>query len=258
MHYYNDNDPDVCKWLECLIKKGQLPNGHVDNRSILDVKPSDLSGYTSCHFFAGIGGWPYALRLAGIPDDLPVWTGSAPCQPFSNAGNQKGTDDERHLAPTFLKLIGECKPSIIFGEQVASKLGRDWLSDLRTEMETLGYEVGASDLCAAGIGAPHIRQRLYFGGVSNSYGIRQQGQGEVGRSSYSEENRNREVRGAINAVWSGTEWVRFKDGKTRCIKPGIFPMAHGVPARVVRLRGYGNAIVPQVAATFVKSFMEAI
>ena len=97
--YYNDADPAACAWLRELIAAGLLPAGEVDARSILEVEPADLRGFAQCHFFAGIGGWPYALRLAGVAEDLSVWTGSPPCQPFSQAGQRKGQDDDRHLAP---------------------------------------------------------------------------------------------------------------------------------------------------------------
>ncbi len=164
MHYYNENDKQLVEWLENLIKAGLLPKGDVDGRSIADVRGSDLKGYTQCHFFAGIGGWPLALELAGWPTTRPVWTGSCPCQPFSNAGRQTGTDDPRHLWPQFQRLINECKPPTIIGEQVASKSGRAWLAGVRSDLERLDYGVGAADLCGASIGSPHIRQRLYWVG----------------------------------------------------------------------------------------------
>jgi DNA (cytosine-5)-methyltransferase 1 len=164
MNYYNEFDPKAAAWLQQLINQNIIPNGHVDTRSITDVTASDLAGYTQCHFFAGIGGWSRALFLAGVPSTTPLWTGSCPCQPFSNAGKRRGTEDERHLWPTWKQLISQCKPSIVFGEQVASADGRNWLASVRSDLETLDYAVGAADLCAAGIGAPHIRQRLWFVG----------------------------------------------------------------------------------------------
>ena len=60
------------------------------------------------------------------------------------------------------RLIAESGPAVVFGEQVASKDGRQWLAGVRADLETLGYGVGAADLCAAGVGAPHIRQRLFW------------------------------------------------------------------------------------------------
>ena len=80
--YYNENNKFNAQWLRELITKGAI--GDVDESSIEDVKPADLSGYTQCHFFAGIGTWSYVLRRA--PDDRQVWTGSCPCQPYSKAG----------------------------------------------------------------------------------------------------------------------------------------------------------------------------
>lgn len=169
-NYYNENDPNAAAWLENLISVGAIPLGDVDRRSIRDVQPGDLDGYTQCHFFAGIGGWSLALRLAGWPDDRPVWTGSCPCQPFSSAGRQRGEADERHLWPVFGALIDECRPASVFGEQVASKLGREWLASVRSDLERMAYAVGAADLCAAGVGAPQIRQRLYWVGYANGTG----------------------------------------------------------------------------------------
>jgi len=162
MNYYNEFDKNIAAWLRELIKHKQIPDGYVDERSIVDVSPKDLDGFLQCHFFAGISGWSYGLQLAGWPEDKPVWTGSPPCQPFSVAGKRKGVEDERHLWPAFRWLIAQCKPSVVFGEQVASKDGRDWLAGVCTDLETLGYQVGAADLCAAGVGAPHIRQRLWW------------------------------------------------------------------------------------------------
>ncbi len=162
--YYNEIDPYAAQWLRNLIANKLIADGDVDERSICDVAAADLHGYTQCHFFAGIGVWSHALRLAGWPDDRPVWTGSCPCQPFSAAGKGKGFDDDRHLWPVFHRLINECRPPVVFGEQVASKDGLGWLDTVHADLEASGYAFGAADLCAAGVGAPHIRQRLWFVG----------------------------------------------------------------------------------------------
>ena len=99
-------------------------------------------GYEQCHFFAGIGGWPLALEWAGWRG--PVWTGSCPCQPLSSAGQRKGDADERHLWPAFQQLIARVQqPPVVFGEQVASKDGREWLSAVRTDS-------GVSGICLRG------------------------------------------------------------------------------------------------------------
>ncbi len=162
--YYNEYDPKAAAWLRELIKQGHIADGVVDERSIEDVIPTELAGFTQCHFFAGIGVWSYALRRAGWADDRPVWTGSCPCQPFSAAGKGAGFDDERHLWPAFHHLISQCQPAIVLGEQVASKDGLGWLDLVLSDLEATGYAGGAVDLCAAGVGAPHIRQRLWWVG----------------------------------------------------------------------------------------------
>lgn len=338
---FNEFDAYAAQWLANLSAAGHVASGTVDTRSIQEVKPDDVRHATQFHAFAGIGVWSHALRLAGWPDDRPVWTGSCPCQPFSVAGRRKGTDDERHLWPEWRRLIAECLPPVVFGEQVASADGRAWLDAVRADLEVLGYEVGAADLCAAGVGAPHIRQRLYFGAVrladADATGRGLVGRGglpEVGHAplrhdvdgrgaarglgdaSGARAGRNggagpRAQEGAaVRAVgdaslapgptrglgddddegleghaghgqdgnqpgwdaaqphgptptsgfWSDPDWVLCRDepvNKWRPVEPGTFPLAHGAPARVGRLRAYGNAIVSEVAATFVKAFVEA-
>jgi DNA (cytosine-5)-methyltransferase 1 len=161
MVYYNEFDPEAAQWLRNLIVAGVIPCGDVDERSIVDVSPNDLAGYEQCHFFAGIGGWAYALRLAGWGDSN-VWTGSPPCQPFSAAGKGLGAQDERNLWYAFYRLIRECKPATLFGEQVAQAIGYDWLDTVSTDLEQEGYAVGAAVLPACSVGAPHKRERLWF------------------------------------------------------------------------------------------------
>lgn len=158
--YYNEIDPYAAQWLRNLIDAGHIARGDVDERSIVDVRADDLAGYNQCHFFAGIGGWSYALRLAGWPDTRPVWSGSCPCQPFSLAGARRGFADERHLWPVWLNLIRERRPAKVYGEQVAS--AAEWLRLVRGDLEALGYAVGAIPIEAASAGADHLRDRFWF------------------------------------------------------------------------------------------------
>lgn len=320
-HYYNEWDKGAAAWLRELINNKLIPFGYVDERSITEVTPSDLEGFTQCHFFAGIGGWPLALQLAGVPASTRLWTGSPPCQPFSVAGQSRAFDDERHLAPAFLRLIRECQPDIIFGEQVAAAIGKHWLDFVFLNMEEKGYTCGAAVLPACSVGAPHKRERLFFGAhkLADTTGARyvrsESAEAEAGRESQhgftgelstrpcgrtlsaiqqsarmgglahtksqrradgAEEPRSRDkvLREAAEIIgtgdrsftggsnphhgfWSDADWLGCRDGKFRPVEPGTFPLANGIPARVGRLRGYGNAIVPQVAAEFVKAFMES-
>jgi DNA (cytosine-5)-methyltransferase 1 len=160
--YYNEIDPYCVAWLKNLMDAGEIPRGVIDTRSIEDVTPNDLYGFRQCHFFAGLGGWAYALDLAGWPRDRPVWTGSCPCQPFSAAGKGTGFADERHLWPAWQHLIAQCRPGIIFGEQVASKAADAWIDLVHADMEGMGYAFGCIPFPSAGVGAPHVRERTYW------------------------------------------------------------------------------------------------
>jgi len=306
--YYNEIDPYAAQWLRNLIAAGHIAPGDVDERDIRDVRPGDLDGYTQRHFFAGIGGWSYALRLAGWPDDRPVWTGSCPCQPFSLAGKQRGFADERHLWPVWYRLIKERRPAKVFGEQVAS--AAEWLRLVRSDLEALGYAVGAMPVQAASAGADHLRDRYWFvayaesergdrreacAGASGrassqddsdviladaddagSQGriilsecagqrpARQDGVGDVGithgRGPSPREQAASSSRYRSPAISAGGdsrhEWVIGADGKSRRVKPGIRLLAHGVPARVGKLRAFGNAIDPRPAAAFIQAASE--
>ncbi|AVE78222.1 DNA cytosine methyltransferase [Klebsiella oxytoca] len=184
--YYNEIDPFAAQWLRNLIAAGHIAPGEVDERSIEDVTPDDLRGFTQCHFFAGIGVWSHSLRLAGWPDDRPVWTGSCPCQPFSAAGKGDGFADERHLWPHFFHLISECRPQHVFGEQVASGNANTWFDLVQADLEGVGYAFGLVPFTSAGVGAPHIRERAYW--VANANSVISDRRGNVrapGRDEYS-------------------------------------------------------------------------
>lgn len=311
MNYYNEWDPQAAAWLRELISERLIPRGLVDERSITEVKAEDLEGFTQCHFFAGIGGWPLALQLAGVDHRKPLWTGSPPCQPFSAAGKQLGQFDPRHLAPVFLDLIGQCRPPVLFGEQVAPAIAKSWLCDLQAHLEGEDYAVGFAVLPACSVGAPHKRERLFFGAHNLAESLRAErdgerlhglgesnqaqrggatteltGRGDTGRMGDTDSKRPQRERRNGNqerwerpnvrpsglfdgarsednttnphhGFWSDADWLGCRDGKFRPVEPGTFPLANGIPARVGRLRGYGNAIVPEVAAEFVRAFLAA-
>jgi DNA (cytosine-5)-methyltransferase 1 len=284
--YYNETDPYAARWLRNLIAAGHIADGDVDERSIEDVRPDDLRGYTQCHFFAGIGVWSYALRLAGWPDDKPVWTGSCPCQPFSAAGKGIAFADERHLWPDWFYLIEQCRPTTVFGEQVASKDANPWIDLVSSDMEGLAFAFGAIAFPSAGVGAPHIRDRTYFvahadyarlegrsvlperanqfavgaGGVageladSNAYGLRTRSIEELHDEEHNTEpcgTTGDRGRGPTNGFWRAADWIGCTDGKWRPIEPGTFPLAYAAPSRVGRLRAYGNAINAEAAKEFI-------
>lgn len=253
--YYNEFDPYAAQWLRNLIAKGLVAKGEVDERSICDVAFEDLRGFTQCHFFAGIGGWSLAARLAGWPDDRPLWTGSCPCQPFSVAGKKKGAEDERHLWPVFFDLIAACRPAVVMGEQVAAAVGKNWLDGVCADLESIGYATGAAVVPACAVDAPHRRDRLWFVAdiVGDTYMPQREGR-RVSSGVYAE---NSDVeRGSVCSHWDGYQWIVGSDGKARRVEPSIRLLAHGVPARVGRLRAYGNAIVPQVAAEIIGAYLD--
>jgi DNA (cytosine-5)-methyltransferase 1 len=263
--YYNEHDPFAAAWLRELIADGLIAPGVVDERSIEDVKPDDLSEFVQCHFFAGIGIWSLALRRAGWPDERPIWTGSCPCQPFSAAGKGGGFDDERHLWPAFHWLIAQCRPAIVVGEQVASKDGLGWLDLVSADLEGTGYAFGAVDTCAAGFGAPHIRQRLYWvAEPDDAFGRpdlaarhfdngRHAGWTEV--ASHAGVGGESLRPGPTNDLWRAADWLFCTDGRWRPVEPGTFPLAHGraFRNRVAELRGAGNAIVLAQAQGFIEA-----
>lgn len=249
--YYNEVDPYAAQWLRNLIAAGHIAPGVVDERDIRDIQPDELMGYTQCHFFAGIGVWSHALRRAGWSDDRPVWTGSCPCQPFSAAGKSAGFDDERHLWPHFHWLIQQCRPSVVIGEQVASKDGLEWLDLVSADMEGARYAFGASDLCAAGFGAAHIRQRLYWVGADTcNIGIQGQGKtesiGEVGQ------------RGPCSTLdlqqVFDSPFLPGRDWPQPLIRKGV----DAFTGWVGQIRAYGNALDAETATKFCAAVIESI
>ncbi|MCF3524586.1 DNA cytosine methyltransferase [Stenotrophomonas maltophilia] len=340
MNYYSEWDPYAAQWIRNLIDAGLIPPGHVDTRSITDVQPSDLAGYRQCHFFAGIAGWSLAARLAGWPDDRELWTGSAPCQPFSVAGKGKAQDDDRHLWPHFLRLIRARRPAVVMGEQVAAAVGKNWLDGVSADLEAEDYACRAVVVPACAVDAPHRRDRLWFVAHTDNTGLEgqpghvvraAQGWREPSRScpeagvldrsehpSCTVENAKRPCGGcevergearrpeairppswaggpgggivanalrqgshasalpgvrrgeegarawngsaaglrAARSHWDGAGWLIGHDGKARRFEPSIRLLAHGVPARVGKLRAGGNAIVPEVAAEVIGAYMD--
>ncbi len=239
---YNDIDSYCCQWLRNLIAAGHLPDGNVIEGDFREIAADDIP--ETAHFFAGIGGWPYALKLAGWQG--PVWTASLPCQPLSSAGQRRGHNDERHVWPAFYALIAKCRPATIFGEQVASKDGREWFAGIRHDLESLGYACGGADLPAASVGAPHGRPRIFW--VAHALRDRSQMRRDdtkINGKSHKQSARRSLAGGRSQALWTNG-----------VCQPPIQLLAYGVSNRVGRLRAYGNAIVPQVAAEFVRAVMD--
>jgi DNA (cytosine-5)-methyltransferase 1 len=239
--YYNEIDPFAAQWLRNLIANGHIAPGDVDERSIVDVRPADLAGYTQCHFFAGIGGWSYALRLAGWPDERQVWTGSCPCQPFSVAGSRRGLSDERHLWPEWFRLIQQIKPGVIMGEQVASAVGHGWLDGTFGDLETIGYTCGAAVVSASAADAPHRRDRLWF----------------VADSERNEQSRQEQCGWPSGRMGREQQLFSWQGGWQRALAR-FRALDNGLPRCVAATDAARNAIVPQVAAEIIGAYLDAI
>ncbi|HBV9142240.1 TPA: DNA cytosine methyltransferase [Klebsiella pneumoniae] len=253
--YYNEIDPFAAQWLRNLIAAGHIAPGEVDERSIEDVTPDDLRGFTQCHFFAGIGVWSHSLRLAGWPDDRPVWTGSCPCQPFSAAGKGDGFADERHLWPHFFHLISERRPQHVFGEQVAAGNANVWFDLVQADLEGMGYAFGLVPFTSAGIGAPHIRERAYW--VANAYSVISDRSGNVrapGRDEYSnggDDDRLADAGGeykgsARNKAGAGESFRAGKDGGLGNANVARLEGLSGNDGAAGRERATGPAAAPGV------------
>ncbi|MET4442790.1 DNA (cytosine-5)-methyltransferase 1 [Bradyrhizobium sp. GM2.2] len=290
--YYNEHDEDAAGWLERLIAAGALPAGDVDRRDVQKVRPDDLKGYISAHFFAGIGGWPFALRSVGWRDDRPVWTASLPCQPFSRAGKKQGFADERHLWPVFEKLVAARRPAVLFGEQSAD--ATEWVDVVRGRLDSLEYAMGCVPFKAACAGAEHGRPRFYFVADADDEPRRLEQQQQlraperpwdesrwrveglaVGNGACIDERRSSDEGGAgqvatgAASAGDGLAWVRDTHGKVRRGPPGVRGLADGVsgrvavdgPAgenlisRVAALKGFGNTLDQRAARAFVASCM---
>jgi DNA (cytosine-5)-methyltransferase 1 len=249
--YYNELDSYCCHWLEHLTHQDHLPPGWIDNRDVHEVQPGSLETFNQCHFFAGIGGWPLALRWAGWPDDEKVWTGSLPCQPMGVQGQKKGAADARHLWPEFYRLIKACEPPVIFGEQVASGLGRAWITAVRADLEELGFRFRAVVIPACGVGSPTLRRRQFWvADTEGAWGRR--------RSTLDQRRAEKLRRSSAHLRKKAMAWPDGCGPKTALTQSDLLSSTDGFPTGMGRLRAYGNAIVPELAATFIEAYLRSV
>lgn len=250
-NYYNENDPWKANELRLMVKNGKIPNGEVDERSIAEVEPNDIAKFTQCHFFAGVAGWPLALRFAGWPEEKEVWTASCPCQPYSDAGSKQGDADSRNLWPQFFRLFKKRKPVALFSEQVEAAIKMSWFDGVCADLESEGYPVGSCVLGSHSVGKPHIRQRLYFFAYSPGYGrkrIQRKTKAQV------QEDRAPEALGSWDSVGNP-----FNHWRKLLAEPNVIRVDDGVSSMLdirPRLHAYGDAIDPQLAAEFIKASMQ--
>lgn len=204
--YYNEWDASAAAWLRELINNKLIPYGYVDERSITEVTPSDLEGFTQCHFFAGIGGWPLALQLAGIPASTQLWTGSPPCQPFSVAGKSLGFLSRHSF--------------VFFG---AMQLG-DTNSERHNWQHALLQREGQKDM-------PEATRTGEAGRVADANDTRPQGWEGMLERAYKQPAGAGSVEGWTNphhGFWSDADWIGCRDGKFRPVEAWTQQMADGV------------------------------
>ena len=198
-----------------------------------------------------------------------VITGGFPCQPFSVAGKQKGTSDDRHLWPEMFRIIKEFTPRWIIGENVKGLTNiQDGVvfETVCSDLEGEGYEVRAFNIPAAGVGAPHRRERIWivasledsrrslrswskFGEkdeneIRKRYADQHQRPGSTSESNVADASAGRRAsqEGEIQTRGNGTEHKGWWS-----TEPNVGRVANGVSGRVYRLRALGNSIVPQIA-----------
>ena len=203
-----------------------------------------------------------ADRFRGMVD---IITGGYPCQPFSLAGVRRGDQDDRHLWPEMLRVIQAVRPRWVIGENVAGHISMG-LDTVLTDLEAAGYASRCYVIPAVAADAPHRRDRCWI--VAHA-GCQRQG-AEVSRSGGQSidgtaqgqrtEARNRFADGGEDVAdtnregLEGAEWQGFEGrgerpsiGSWWKTEPELGRVANGIPRRVDRIKGLGNAIVPQIA-----------
>ena len=208
-----------------------------------------------------------------------IITGGFPCQPFSVAGKQKGTSDDRHLWPEMFRIIKEFTPRWIIGENVKGLTNIEKgmvFESVCTDLEGEGYEVRAFNIPAAGVGAPHRRERIWivasledsrrslrswskFGEkdeneIRKRYADQHQRPGSTSESNVADASTGRRAsqEGEIQTRGNGTEHQGWWS-----TEPNVGRVANGVSGRVYRLRALGNSIVPQIATEIGHAIIKA-
>lgn len=221
--------------------------------------------------------WPNAKSHSDIREtdfnvykgQIDVLSGGFPCQPFSTAGLRKGKDDSRYLWPEMLRAIKEIQPSFVVGENVRGLV--NWngglvFDQVQIDLESCGYQVTPFEIPAVGIGADHLRERIWFVAYSGGMGwqdIQSHSKGSGGKIGHSK-GRRQESKGwnkeANDVDSSRNTFLRFQEMHGQ---PAIYNVDDGLPFELdgitvpkwieESLTGAGNAIVPQVAYEIFKA-----
>ena len=206
---------------------------------------------------------------------VDVISGGFPCQPFSVAGKQKGKGDDRYLWPEMLRVITELRPRCVVGENVPGII-KIAAGEVVKDLERAGYHVVVFNYEAAAVGAWHRRSRVFFTGladVADADGSGLQGRKQPETPDAAEgagEQPSRATAGecseavydymrsgcAGDARWGQSQ--ELADGRFWAAEPDVGRVAHGIPARVDRLKCLGNAVVPQQAYPIFRELKEEL
>jgi len=174
----------------------------------------------------------------GIVPDCDILTAGYPCQPFSVAGQRKGQEDDRHIWPYIRKIVAQKRPTWCVFENVYGHISLG-LDEVLSDLEVEGYAARTFIVPACATDAPHRRDRLWIIAKNVAYANGKSGEAQHQRCVLGEQNSKGAARGYTNgSVQKGRFWLP---------EPPVGRVANGIPRRVDRLRGLGNAIVPQIA-----------
>lgn len=223
------------------------------------------------------------LDATGYAGRVDILTGGFPCQPYSLAGKRKGNEDDRHLWPEMLRVVRECAPRYVVGENVRGLVGWNGgmvFEEVCSDLETEGYSVQPFVLPACAVNAPHRRDRVWFvaSHTQSESGGRQllkgQGEGQSRRRYFKDASDTYDKRPQGCEITGSTRQVREKPNQqpTRCFRqtwenfPTVAPVCGGDDGlskeldgltfskwRRESIKAYGNAIVPQVALQIFKA-----
>lgn len=176
----------------------------------------------------------------GLVPDCDILTAGYPCQPFSAAGKRKGQEDDRHIWPYILQIVAQKRPTWCVFENVYGHISLG-LDEVLSDLERETYASRTFIVPACGVDAPHRRDRVWIiarnvADTSNK--------GSQGRLS-GRQNEERESQLGYAGCSSTIHRQPIQDGWAA--EPSVGRVAHGIPRRVDRLKGLGNAIVPQIA-----------
>jgi len=186
-------------------------------------------------------------ELANDPErtvpDCDILTAGYPCQPFSTAGLRKGAEDDRHIWPYIMQIVACKRPTWCVFENVAGHISLG-LDEVLSDLEAEGYSARPFVIGACGVDAPHRRLRVWIVAHSNRSSDR--------RTSRQYEETNGEVskRHDSGVAYQSSEVCSGETPRKAnfwSTEPNVGRVANGVPKRVDRIKGLGNAIVPQIA-----------